>query len=122
MFIIENYGFFIFLLVVILILIYFQNGQCFDLRKNIREEFKKERFTNQSNGSNINISDVRYLGSKNRLMDYFELQKSKKRYELPFNNYNEGYICKAETPLVPINSHPTLNFHHPYGPRKDYCY
>ena len=66
MFIIENYGFFIFLIVIILIIFYFQNGQCFDLRKNIREGFDnfKENF---SNGSNINISPINYLDSGKRM-------------------------------------------------------
>ena len=55
MFVIENYGFFIFLIVIILIIFYFQNGQCFDLRKNIREGFDNFR-ENFSNGSNINTT------------------------------------------------------------------
>tara|TARA_Y200000002_G_C22678101_1_gene662920 strand:- start:1721 stop:2089 length:369 start_codon:yes stop_codon:yes gene_type:complete len=121
MFIIENYGFFIFLIVIILIIFYFQNGECFDLRKNIREGFKsiKEGFVNPSK---INMADKYYLGSFNRRKDYLMLQKARKRYELPFNCHNEGYISdQLHTPLVPLNSHPTLNFHHPYGPEKDLC-
>lgn len=121
MFIIENYGFFIFLIVVILILFYFQNGQCFDLRKNIREGFDniKENFVNPSK---INISDINYLNSNERMMDILRLEKVKKRYELPFNCCNEGYISnQLDTPLVKLNSYPTLNFHHPYGPKKDLC-
>ena len=124
MFIIENYGFFIFLIVMILIIFYFQNGQCFDLRKNIREGFgnTNENFSNMNDGSSMNISDINYLGSQSRMIDYLALQKKIKRYELPFNHYNDGYVLnQLDTPLVPINSHPTLNFHHPYGPRKDYC-
>ena len=124
MFIIENYGFFIFLTVIILIIFYFQNGQCFDLRKNIKEGFNnsKEKFSNMKDGSSMNISDINYLGSQSRMDDYLELQKKIKRYELPFNQFNDGYVLnQLETPLVPLNSYPTLNFHQPYGPRKDYC-
>lgn len=125
MFIIENYGFFIFLTVIILIIFYFQNGQCFDLRKNIREGFgnTNENFSNMNDGSSMNISDINYLGSQSRMIDYLALQKKIKRYELPFNQYNDGYVLnQLETPFVPINSHPTLNFHHPYGPeRHSYC-
>ena len=124
MFIIENYGFFIFLIVLILIMFYFQNGQCFDLKKNIKEGFKtvnknKEDF---SNPEKINIANVNYLDSCNRMKDYYELQKAKKRYEIPFNCYNYGYVTnQLDTPLVPIQSHPTLNFHPNYGPEKDMC-
>lgn len=121
MFIIENYGFFIFLIVIILIIFYFHNGQCFDLRKNIREGFRsiKEDFQNPSK---INIARVNYLDSCNRMKDYLHLQKVKKRYEIPFNCCNEGYISdQLDTPLVPIFSHPTLNFHPPYGPEKVKC-
>jgi len=121
MFIIENYGFFIFLIVIILIIFYFQNGQCFDLRKRIREGFGNDK-ENFENGSNINIAPITYLGSQARMADYLHLQKVLKRYEQPFNVNNEGYItCQTETPKVPLNSHPTLNFHHPYGPEKDLC-
>ena len=121
MFVIENYGFFIFLIVIILIIFYFQNGQCFDLRKNIREGFDNFR-ENFSNGSNINISPVNYLDSQKRIIDSLKLEKEKKRYELPFNCNNEGYILDQQhTPLVPLNSYTTLNFHHPYGPEKDLC-
>ena len=124
MFIIENYGFFIFLVVVILIIFYFSNGQCFNLRKNIREGFKtvneiKEDF---SNPEKIKIENVNYLDSCNRMKDYYELQKAKKRYEIPFNCYNYGYVTnQLDTPLVPIKSHPTFNFHPNYGPEKDMC-
>jgi len=121
MFIIENYGFFIFLVVVILIIFYFHNGQCFDLRKNIREGFKsmKENFENPSK---INIAPYNYLESCHRMKDYVNLQKAKKRYENPLNCCNEGYISnQVDTPLVPLQSHPTLNFHHPYGPEKRNC-
>lgn len=98
-----------------------QNNQCFDIRKNIKEGFGtfKENF---SNGSDINIAPAKYLDSHHRMRDYINLQKTKKRYETPFNCCNEGYICnQMETPIVPLNSHPTLNFHHPYGPEKDLC-
>ena len=124
MFIIENYGFFIFLTVIILIIFYFQNGQCFDLRKNIREGFNnsKERFSNMKDGSSMNISDINYLGSQSRMDDYLELQKKIKRYELPFNKFNDGYVLnQLETPLVPLNSYHPLTFPPPYGHRKDYC-
>ncbi len=120
MFIIENYGFFIFLIVVILIIFYFRNDQCFDLRKNIKEGFKndKEHFINSPK---INMTDVHYLDSCTKMKDYLQLQKEKKRYETHFNDHNEGYISLTCTPLVPLNSHPTLNFHHPYGPDKNNC-
>jgi hypothetical protein len=121
MFIIENYGFFIFLVVLILIIFYFSNGQCFDLRKNIQEGFKTIN-ENFSNPEKINIANVNYLDSCNRMKDYYELQKAKKRYEIPFNCYNYGYVTnQLETPLVPLQSHPTFNFHPNYGPEKDMC-
>ena len=121
MFIIENYGFFIFLVVLILIIFYFSNGQCFDLRKNIQEGFKTIN-ENFSNPEKINIANVNYLDSCNRMKDYYELQKAKKRYEIPFNCYNYGYVTnQLKTPLVPLQSHPTFNFHSNYGPEKDMC-
>ena len=121
MFIIENYGFFIFLVVIILIIFYFSNGQCFDLRKNIQEGFKTMN-ENFSNPEKINIANVNYLDSCNRMKDYYELQKAKKRYEIPFNCYNYGYVTnQLKTPLVPLQSHPTFNFHPNYGPEKDMC-
>ena len=121
MFIIENYGFFIFLIVIILIIFYFSNGECFDLRKNIQEGFKTMN-ENFSNPEKINIANVNYLDSCNRMKDYYELQKAKKRYEIPFNCYNYGYVTnQLKTPLVPLQSHPTFNFHPNYGPEKDMC-
>ena len=121
MFIIENYGFFIFLVVLILIIFYFSNNQCFDLRKNIQEGFKTMN-ENFSNPEKINIANVNYLDSCNRMKDYYELQKAKKRYEIPFNCYNYGYVTnQLKTPLVPLQSHPTFNFHPNYGPEKDMC-
>jgi hypothetical protein len=120
MFIIENYGFFIFLIVIILIIFYFKNDQCFDLRKKIKEGFKNDN-EHFINSPKINMTDVHYLDSCKKMKDYLQLQKEKKRYETHFNDHNEGYISLTCTPLVPLNSHPTLNFHHPYGPDKDNC-
>ena len=80
MFIIENYGFFIFLVVIILIIFYFSNNQCFDLRKNIQEGFKTMN-ENFSNPEKINIANVNYLDSCNRMKDYYELQKAKSSFE-----------------------------------------
>ena len=51
-----------------------------------------------------------------------KLEKAKKRYEIPFNCYNYGYVTnQLNTPLVPLLSQPTLNFHPSYGPEKDMC-
>ena len=123
MYILDNYGFFIFLGTIILIIFYLQNGNCLDIRKNIKEGFKNNKSQeNFVNSSKINISDINYLGSCFRKKDFLALQKEKKRYEIPLNCYNEGYISLGEeTPIVPILSHPTLNFHHPYGPNKELC-
>jgi hypothetical protein len=123
-YIFENYGFFIFLLVLILIMFYFQNGQCPANKININnlKNETQEKFTNQTNGENINIANVNYLESCNRMKDYYELQKAKKRYEIPFNCYNYGYVTnQLNTPLVPLQSYPTFNFHPSYGPEKEMC-
>ena len=116
MFIIENYGFFIFMVVIIYILYYFHTSKKIWLHKNITEEFSRSKAEPFKDFANVT-----YLDSCARLKDYLTLQKTLKRYELPFNWNNEGYISFGPTPLAPIQSMPTLNFHTPYGPKEDVC-
>ncbi len=125
MFLLENYGFFILLAVIIFILFFYHNKKGLCLSKSIKEGFQthiEEEFSNPSpNNEAFNIADIRYLDSCARMNDYLKLQKTKKRYELPFNWNNEGYASFGPTPLVPLQSMPTLNFHTPYGPEKELC-
>lgn len=121
MFILENYGFFILLAVVIFILFYFHqnNGKC--PSKSINEAYSNQYIEDFQNNEPFNIANINYLDSCQRMKDYLLLQKTKKRYELPFNWNNEGYASFGPTPLVPLQSMPTLNFHAPYGPDKEMC-
>jgi hypothetical protein len=121
MFLIENYGFFILLIVVIFILFYSHNKKGMCLSKSIKEGFGSQYIEDFQNNQPFNIADNNYLDSCQRMKDYLLLQKTKKRFELPFNWNNEGYASFGPTPLVPLQSMPTLNFHAPYGPDKDMC-
>lgn len=116
MFIIDNWGFFIFLFIIIFILFYNQQNTCSNIGKYIFNNMNTENFDNYEK---FNISDVNYLDSNARKKDYLQLQTTKKRYELPFNINNEGYVAFGHTPYAPIQSMPTLNFHSSYGPEKD---
>lgn len=122
MFILNNYGFFILLGVVIFILFYFHQSNEKCPSKLINEAFSNQYIEKFENNEPFNIADNRYLDSCQRMKDYLLLQKTKKRYELPFNWNNEGYASFGPTPLVPLQSMPILNFHTPYGPSKELCY